>query len=160
MGLAEHDDVFVVGSGVGVAAVAVPRGRDVVPCLDRKPGPDRCGRVITRDRVEAFVGDHVGAVQEERSSRPEDAVQLDERPVLDVEVGDVSAVTSAAQPTSTGVRRAQVGAEEQVIGAPALRVRPVQRGIGEAVGVSATLVNFMIKDAMQALISCRDAFDE
>ncbi len=35
-----------------------------------------------------------------------------------------------------------------------------QRGIGEAVGVSATLVNFMIKDAMQALISCRDAFDE
>ncbi|MFT3803136.1 MAG: sigma-70 family RNA polymerase sigma factor [Burkholderiaceae bacterium] len=35
-----------------------------------------------------------------------------------------------------------------------------QREIGAALGVSATLVNFMIKDAMHVLAACRDAFDE
>jgi len=33
-----------------------------------------------------------------------------------------------------------------------------QREIGKAVGVSATLVNFMIKDAVNALAACRDVF--
>lgn len=35
-----------------------------------------------------------------------------------------------------------------------------QREIGKMIGVSATLVNFMIKDVMKALAACRDAFDE
>ncbi len=35
-----------------------------------------------------------------------------------------------------------------------------QREIAKEVGVSATLLNFMIKDVMSALASCRDAFDE
>lgn len=35
-----------------------------------------------------------------------------------------------------------------------------QREIEKEVGVSATLVNFMIKDVMSVLASCRDAFDE
>lgn len=34
-----------------------------------------------------------------------------------------------------------------------------QREIGKVLGVSATLVNFMIKDVMKALAACRDAFD-
>lgn len=35
-----------------------------------------------------------------------------------------------------------------------------QREIGKAIGVSATLVNFMIKDAVNALAACRDVFYE
>jgi len=35
-----------------------------------------------------------------------------------------------------------------------------QREIAKEVGVSPTLVNFVIRDAMNALASCRGAFDE
>lgn len=35
-----------------------------------------------------------------------------------------------------------------------------QREIGKIIGVSATLVNFMIKDVMQSLAACRDAFED
>lgn len=35
-----------------------------------------------------------------------------------------------------------------------------QREIAKAIGVSPTLVNFMIRDVMNALASCRDAFDK
>lgn len=35
-----------------------------------------------------------------------------------------------------------------------------QREIGKIIGVSATLVNFIIKDVMQSLDACRDGFDE
>ncbi len=35
-----------------------------------------------------------------------------------------------------------------------------QRDIGERIGCSATLVNFLLRDAMNALMCCRDAADE
>ncbi len=95
-----------------------------------------------------------------------------------VEVGIIVATPDGDLPDIAGDRHADAGIDERrllyqieaVLAGLPQRTRLVfelyrlhektQREIGKMVGVSATWVNFMIKDVMQALVACRDAFDE
>lgn len=94
-----------------------------------------------------------------------------------VEVGIIMPTLDGNLPDVAGDRHADAGIDERrllewvedVLAALPPRTRLVfelyrlqgktQREIGKMVGVSATLVNFMIKDVMKALAACRDAFD-
>lgn len=107
----------------------------------RNMGLDYCRYRVLEARVIGFSPD--GELPEVAGGHPPDA-GIDERRLLD----RIDAILAALPPRTRLVFELY-------------RLHGMtQREIGKKLGVSATLVNFMVRDVMQALAACRDEFHE